>query len=104
MAERPTIQDFAPHLHTCFGVAQVDDYELELTEVSDLSNERLEQFSLIFTGIATPWLEQRIYKLIHPQMGECELFLVPLGPDAAGMRYQAAFSRLIEAPGAGDGS
>jgi hypothetical protein len=33
-------------------------------------------------------------------MGECELFLVPLGADASGMRYEAAFSRFIDAPGA----
>jgi hypothetical protein len=104
MAERLTIQDFVPHLHTRFGVPQLDGCELELTEANDLSNARLEQFSLIFTGIATPLLEQRIYKLTHPQMGECDLFLVPLGPDAAGMRYQAAFSRLIDPPGSGDGA
>ena len=95
MPEKLTVNDFAPHLHTHFRVSQPDNYELELVEVADHSNAQLEQFSLIFTGIASPWLSQGSYKLVHAQMGECELFLVPIGPDAGGMRYQAVFSHFI---------
>ena len=95
MSEKLTLSDFVPHLHTSFRVPQMEDYELKLAEVTDHSNAQQEQFSLIFTGVASPWLPQGSYKLIHPQMRECELFLVPIGPDAAGMRYQAVFSRLI---------
>jgi hypothetical protein len=100
MAEKLTIVDFAPHRHTRFRVAQVENYELELTEINDYSNAQLEQFSLIFTGIASPWLQQGLYTLVHSQMQECELFLVPIGPDEAGMRYEAAFSRFINISGA----
>ena len=89
-----TSRDFAPHLHTRFRVAELANYELELAEVSDSSNAQLEQFSLIFTGAASPWLNQGLYQLAHSQMPECELFLVPLGPDEKGMRYEAAFSRF----------
>jgi len=88
-----TLHEFTPYLHTRFRVGQHESYELELTEVVDQSNVRLEQFSLIFTGIASPWLPQGMYKLTHSQMGECELLLVPIGLDASGMRYEAAFSR-----------
>jgi hypothetical protein len=95
MGEGLTLEDFAPHVYTRFHLAAMEDYELELAEVTDHSNERLEQFSLIFTGISSPWLPQGAYKLAHPQMGDCELFLVPIGPDTSGMRYQAVFSRLI---------
>lgn len=95
MTVRLSIGDFAPHLHTRFRVAHRENCELELAEVSDNSNAKLEQFSLIFTGAASPWLPQGTYRLNHAQMQECELFLVPIGPDAAGMRYQAVFSRLI---------
>jgi hypothetical protein len=98
MSELLTIGDFAPLLHTRFRAAQRETYDLELTEVTDRSNGRLEQFSLIFTGPASPWLQQGVYTLVHPQMGEQELFLVPLGPDATHMRYEAAFSRFIDAP------
>src|SRR5271165_7446053 len=100
MPEVLTVQNFVPHLRTRFLVAQVEGYELELAEVTDHSNGQLEQFSLIFTGNPSPWLPQGLYKLVHSQMGECELFLVPIGPDAAGMRYQAVFSRLARTPGA----
>jgi len=96
MPESLTLSNFAPHLHTRFRVAALQDYELELAEVTDDSNPQLEQFSLIFTGVPSPWLPQGLHKLAHPQMGECELFLVPVGPDNAGMRYQAVFSRFIQ--------
>src|SRR5271156_1264447 len=99
MSEALTLRDFAPHLQTRFQVAQLDGYELELTEVTDQSNAQLEQFSLIFTGPASPVLPQSLYRLAHPQMGEHELFLVPIGPDASRMRYEAAFSRIIAATG-----
>jgi hypothetical protein len=97
MAERITLEDFVPHCRTRFRVARLESCELELTEATDHSNEQLEQFSLIFTGALSPWLPQGSYKLTHPSMGECELFLVPLGPDAMGMRYEAAFSRVKSA-------
>lgn len=37
-------------------------------------------------------LPQGIFKLTHEQLGELEMFLVPLGPDAGGMRYEAVFT------------
>jgi len=100
MSDALTIGNFAPYLHTRFVIAQPANYQLELTEVTDYSNAQLEQFSLIFTGTALPWLPQALYTLVHPEMGECELFLGPLVADASGMRYEAAFSRFIDAPGA----
>lgn len=53
--------------------------------------ERL-QFSLIFRGPTTPVLPQHTYQITHAELGELELFLVALGPDAEGMRYEAAFA------------
>ena len=104
MSEGLTSRDFAPHLHTRFRVAELTEYELELAEVSDSTNAQLEQFSLIFTGVASPWLNQGLYKLAHSQMPECELFLVPIGPDEKGMRYEAAFSRFTRTPNSVSGS
>jgi hypothetical protein len=97
MVETLTLADFAQQLQTRFQVTGEEDQELVLTSATDLSNDRLEQFSLIFTGKASPWLPQRLYKLTHARMGEIELFLVPIGAGAVGMQYQAAFSRFIEA-------
>jgi hypothetical protein len=100
MHQQLTVDDFAPHLHTRFRVLEPEGFELELAEVEDRSNAQLEQFSLVFTGAPSPWLPQGVYRLAHPQMQECELFLVPVGPDAAGMRYQAVFSRFVRGQGA----
>jgi hypothetical protein len=37
-------------------------------------------------------LEQRIYAVHHPALGAFDLFLVPIGPDGEGMRYEAVFT------------
>ena len=70
---------------------------VEATESSVLGGhgpdgqERL-QFSLVFRGPATQPLPQQTYRLRHAELGELDLFLVPLGPDAEGMLYEAAFA------------
>jgi hypothetical protein len=38
------------------------------------------------------WKPQGIYVYEHPQHGELELFTVPIGPDAHGMRYEINFN------------
>lgn len=53
--------------------------------------ERL-QFSVVFGGPSDPVLPQRTRALSHPELGELELFLVPIGPGTDGMRYEAAFA------------
>ncbi len=50
------------------------------------------QFSLIWRGPRNVVLEQGIYPVQHPALGTMELFLVCLGPDAEGMRYEAVFT------------
>jgi hypothetical protein len=49
-------------------------------------------FSLVFRGPARPVLPQQIYRMEHEEIGNFDLFLVPIGPDAEGMRYEAVFS------------
>jgi hypothetical protein len=104
MSDELSLQHFASHLRCRFRVAQSADCELELAEITDNSNAQLEQFSLVFIGAAFPWLQQGLYTLVDPEMREHQLFLVPIGPDAAGMRYEAAFSRFIREPEAIAGS
>ena len=67
----------------------------ELIEVDGLGEKpgaQREPYSLVFRGPATPVLEQGIVPLIHPKLGEIDLFLVPIGPDAQGMCYEAVFT------------
>ena len=49
-------------------------------------------FSLVFRGPREPVLGQRTYTLEHPEMNVLDLFLVAIGPDRDGMRYEAIFT------------
>jgi hypothetical protein len=97
-----TYDDFADRIGDGFDVPVADGESLpmELVEATVGSEpggpgpdgrERL-QFSLVFRGPATQVLPQRTYQLTHTELGHLELFLVPLGPDDEGMRYEAAFA------------
>ena len=50
------------------------------------------QFSLVFRGPMEPLLPQAICGVDHDELGHLDLFLVPIGPDGTGMRYQAVFA------------
>jgi hypothetical protein len=69
---------------------------LTLVEVTvlggDATSARRQPFSLVFRGPRVPLLPQRIYRLEHDRMGALELFIVPLGPDGDGLRYEAIFT------------
>jgi hypothetical protein len=48
-------------------------------------------FSLTFTGPADITLLQGIHPLRHPELGEVELFLTPVGQAAQDLAYEAVF-------------
>jgi hypothetical protein len=48
-------------------------------------------FSIVFRGPLEPLLPQRVYCFEHDELGTFELFVVPIGPDEAGMQYEAVF-------------
>jgi hypothetical protein len=74
--------------------------ELELIQVTPLPvhpsgkgpARKREPFSLIFRGPLQPYYPQQIYPLTHGKLGQLELFLVPIGSDGTGMRYEAIFN------------
>jgi hypothetical protein len=72
----------------------VPPFEVELINVTErpLEDGPRAQFSLVFRGGPDPPLQQRIYRLEHERLGPLDLFLVPLGPDATGQRYEAVFN------------
>jgi hypothetical protein len=49
-------------------------------------------FSLVFRGPLQPVMPQRIYRLELEALGAFDLFLVPIGRDPQGMRYEAIFT------------
>lgn len=48
-------------------------------------------FSLIFHEDGHAHLPQQTHSVEHEKLGAIDIFLVPLGPDADGMRYEAVF-------------
>jgi hypothetical protein len=54
-----------------------------------------ESFSVYLLGPADR-LEQATYPMGHPTLGRFDLFIVPVGAEAGGILYEAAFNRLVQ--------
>ena len=100
----PTEEEFRRHLGTKFGVRvqAPRPVELELDEVKAYragANEAgsMERFSLFFHGPGDLMLPQGTFALEHPSMGELLLFIVPIGQDERGFRYEVVFNYQREA-------
>lgn len=92
---------FADQLHTTFHVRVSGSsiLDLELIEVTEKDQSpNFEQFSLTFKGPLTPHFPQGTYSFEHSKLGAVDLFVVPLGPESGGMRYEVIFNRLREQP------
>ena len=88
---------FAAQLDTEFRVAfeGVPPVALELFEVTEGDPASAqEHFSLVFRGAHDRVLSQGMCRMEHAELGAVVLFIVPIGPDSRGMRYQAVFNRL----------
>lgn len=92
-----THEEFSKNAKTKFR-AQADDntlVELELISVSELKlYPQQEEFVLEFLGPLNMFLDQGVRNFTHDQMGEFELFIVPIKQDAQGFYYEAIFNRL----------
>lgn len=97
-----TYDDFADRVGEQFTVALPDGGRLalrlaEVTKGAEPGGEApdgttRQQFSLLFRGPADPQLTQGLWELEHDRLDRVALFLVALGPDAEGPRYEAAFA------------
>ena len=99
-----TLETFAPHEGTVFQIDLADNetIELSLSEVKSIKPNdavdvepalRREPFRLTFRGgPPDAYLPQQIWKLRHNVLGEVDVFLVPIGPDADAMCYEAIFN------------
>ncbi len=98
MLEKLTEADFANHRGETFKIhyGEGETLEVALVETRGLgSGQRTERsaFSVLFRGgPKDQFLPQATYRLEHPDLGALDLFLVPLGPDDQGMRYEAVFN------------
>ena len=94
-----THDQFAKHVNTEFVAQhpQQGNVTLHLVHVSELrETPRQLMFSLLFRGPLEQPLEQGGYPLSHAEMGSEVLFLVPVGREADGFRYEAVFNNLVK--------
>jgi Domain of unknown function (DUF6916) len=101
--EHLTVDAFQPRVgdRFCFRLRPDDAIDAELIEARPLvdpgnppagKSQRRTPFSLLFRTSRTTVLPQRIYEVEHDEMGSYDIFLVPVGPDAVGMVYEAIFT------------
>lgn len=94
-----THEEFSQQLNTKFQV-QLDEntsVDVELIEVTELKlHPRQEEFTIVFRGPLNAYLGQGAGNFRHEQMGDFELFIVPIRQDEQGFYYEAVFNRLRE--------
>jgi hypothetical protein len=96
MLENLTCQSFIPHLNSVFRVGSDAEWiAVELVEVSEPRlSRRTEAFSLVFRGPSSTFLQQAMYRFQHAEIGDLDLFIVPIGRDEHGLYYEAVFNNL----------
>lgn len=98
MLDKLTRESFAPHVGSTFEikVSDKENLELELVETSAMGEapkKGRQAFSCVFRG-PRALLPQQIYPLKHEEMGEMQLFLVPVAHDEekGETLYEAVFT------------
>jgi hypothetical protein len=99
MSEMQTEAEFTKNVNTKFRVMVEAPVPIELTLVSVTprriephEQEGMERFSAMFMGPLEVFLPQQTYRVSHPEMGEFDIFLVALGQEPEGFRYEAVYN------------
>ena len=94
-----THEHFEACLNQIFRVRAETGESLELTLVEvnklgrfDPDTDKRQAFSLVLRGPVEPLLPQMIHAMENDTIGALELFMVPIGPDGEGMRYEVIFT------------
>ena len=103
MAVSLTEKEFSQHVNTKFRVNLDAEYgvDLELFDVKGYMSKHneqtgMERFSVYFQGPGEPYIPQKSYTVQHDQMGEFELFIVPIAKTDAGFRYESVFNYFLK--------
>jgi hypothetical protein len=94
-----TKENLSENLNTKFRLPLPDEkfVELELVKVLEHpSPAQQEMFSIFFSSSREFFLPQGTYRLEHERLGTSDIFLVPVGQDEGGFRYEAVFNRLVK--------
>jgi hypothetical protein len=99
MSEFQTAEEFGQYLNTPFRLQVNAPKPIDITLVGvesrplDPTEEAgMERFSVFFSSPLEFLLPQGTYRVTHPQMGEFDLFLVAVGQEADGYRYEAVYN------------
>ena len=99
MAAILTADEFSKHVNTRFRTTLDAETraDLELVDVKAYTSKHeeqsgMERFSVYFNGPPDPLLPQKLYTFQHDEMGEFEVFLVPLSRNEEGSGYEAVFN------------
>lgn len=99
MSEFQTEEEFRQHLNTPFRLQVNAPKPIDLTLVgvesrpSEATEQQgMERFSVFFLGSPEFLLPQSTYRVAHPEMGEFDVFLVAIGKEADGYRYEAVYN------------
>lgn len=93
-----TADDFKNHLHQNIDIffnpgIPVTVEILQVENIELYSSLERNSFSILFrTNGEKRHYPQGTYTVEHPDLGKLDIFLVPIGPDQDGMRYQSIFS------------
>ena len=95
----PVSETFAGHEREAFtvtGPSPAPPLTMALTSVTTwgpppAAGDR-QPFTIHFSGPLEPVLAQSICHVEHEAIGAIDMFMVPIGPDQAGMRYEAIFA------------
>jgi hypothetical protein len=91
-----TAPEFEAALGSTFQVVDEDSrvmVSLSLVHVVRRPEQpgRRQPFSLYWSGEATTVLRPLIHHLVHPELGDMEIFLGPIATDGPGVTYEAVF-------------
>src|ERR1044072_3117644 len=99
MSDMQTEAEFSKHVNTKFRLVVDLPQTIELTlgsvtprKIDPNEEAGMERFSAMFLGPSEIFLPQQTYRVSHPEMGEFDIFLVALGQEGEGFRYEAVYN------------
>ena len=102
MTDQFTLERFQPYVNDTFQLTTISGQSLQANLIEAVAvgsppapnngvTER-QAFSLIFHIADAAYLEHQIFTLTHDTLSEMALFLVPIGQDSKGVKYEAMFT------------
>ena len=85
-------RDGAPPIEAALAELSVLGDSATGSQVEGRTDGRAQAFSLVFRAPGRQAVPQQIFHVEHDAIGAFDLFLVPIGIDGDGVRYEAVFT------------